>query len=123
MNLQENIKKVLKEETNIIAKRLIKKIFDNVFNKLNLIPIDEELLMDWVNVDGKKMFQRNWWGKFWVDDCEVYKNLYSKTLFLSLDIDEFETNLLEYLNTKYEKEFKDRPLKEIGDEHFCFEDD
>lgn len=123
MNLQENIKKVLVEETHVKIKSYIKEYFDEVFDKLNLIPIDEELLMDWVNADGKKMFQRNWWGKLWVENCEIYRDLKNFTLLFSMNQEEFETNLLEYLNTKYEKEFKDRPLKEIGDEYSCLEDD
>ena len=123
MNLQETIRKVLLEETHVKIKRYIKEYFDEVFDKLNLIPKDEQLLMDWVDEDGKKMFQRNWWGVFWINNCEIYRDLKNFTLLFSMNQEEFETNLLEYLNTKYEKEFKDRPLEDIEDEYSCLEDD
>lgn len=123
MNLQENIKKVLHEETHAKIKSYIKESFNERFDRLNLIPKYEQLSMVWVDENGEKMFSRNWWGVFWIYNCEIYKDLKNVTLLFSMNQEEFETNLLEYLNTKYKKEFEDRPLKQIGDEYFCLEDD
>lgn len=123
MSLKYTIRKILKEEENSKIKLLIYNNFDKVFNNLDLVPIDDNLLMDWIDKKGKKLFQRNWWGKFWINNCEVYRDLRRFTKLFSMSVEEFEIHLIEYLNEKYKGEFENRPLQEVGDEYGCLEDE
>ena len=97
---------------------LINKSYDDVFDKLTLKYIYEEDLkqMNWYDEKGKKVFERNHWGMFWVYDCELYRKLKFIPKLMSLSINDFQESLISYLNKRYKVKFSDRPLKGLGNE-------
>jgi hypothetical protein len=74
---------------------------------------------NWVDSNGDKVFERNHWGMFWIYDCDEYEKLkFVLRKVLSFSYEQFEKELLKYLNNRYSKEFgEERPLIEIGNEN------
>ena len=81
MNLQELIKKILREEYDSKKIRLNNFIlarFDEIFDKLKLKRTYYDVYQyDWFYEDRDfvKVFERNDWGRFWIYDCELYEEL------------------------------------------------
>ena len=82
--------------------------------------VDDKLKVNEINKD---VFHRNDWGVLWVTECETYRTLRDYSRALGLDFNTFQKVLVEYLNNKYKEEFFDKPIKNIGDEHFCIEEE
>lgn len=99
--------------TNFFHKR-----FDKIFDGLELIKTENNLHQyNWVNNDGKKVFERNNWGRFWIYGCDEYYHLKIAPKSAGLSFIEFQEILINYLNNKYSTQFGDeKPLKEIGNE-------
>ena len=94
------------------------KRFDKIFDELELIKTENDLYQyNWVNNDGKKVFERNNWGMFWIYGCDEYYYLKIAPKTAGLSFFEFQEILINYLNNKYATEFGDKkPLKETGSE-------
>ena len=92
--------------------KLLNRQFDKVFNKLTTTS-DEGYIKWFRDNDEDSVFGKNWWGNFWVHDCDEYEKLSQFILHFSLTEDEFYKILINYLNNKYQTEFGDRPIKAI----------
>lgn len=119
--LQEQISRIKsmigESETSRMTKYIYGK-FDNLFDKLKLEKTYEDIHhYSWFhNENGKKVFERNHWGRCWVYDCDEYRELLLVGKLFGITYREFENILIEYLNERYKYEFGDRPLKDIADE-------
>ena len=126
MNLQEQISR-MKSMMGFINEDnktdLIYKNFDKVFDGLELIKTEKDIHQyNWVDSNGNKIFERNHWGMFWIYGCDEYEylNLVPRKM-LGFSYEQFEEELLNYLNNRYSKEFgEERPLRNIGNEN-CLE--
>ena len=128
MNLQETIRRVLRETKEEKIRSFLFSRFDRVFNELNLvIQYDKQFVKTmygkWFNEEEEELFHRNDWGILWVSDCDTYRKLRSYSSSLLLDKNEFKKLLIEYLNGKYSDQFNGKLIREIGDEHFCLDED
>ena len=126
MNLQESIKRILKETREEKIKNFIYSKFDRVFDKLNLEVNYEEndyVYGKWFDEDKQQVFHRNSWGTFWIIQCEPYRTLYTISKSVGFDDIEFNKILIEYLNDKYKEQFLNRTFKSVGDELYCLEDE
>ena len=123
MNLHEQISRMQSmmgfinedKKTDLIYKNL-----DNVFDKLELVKTENDVHQyDWVDSNGDKVFERNHWGMFWIYGCDEYEELnFVLRKVLNFSYDQFQEELLNYLNNRYFKEFgAKRPLREIGNEN------
>ena len=93
--------------------------FDKIFKKLELVrKYDDIFQYDWVTENGKKIFERNHWGTFWIYGCDEYSTLSLLPKIMELSFEEFEEKLIKYLNNRYKKQFGDeKPLKMVGNEN------
>jgi len=128
MNLQETIRKVLRETKEEKIRSFLFSRFDRVFNELNLvIQYDKQFVNTmygkWYNEEEEELFHRNDWGILWVSDCDTYRKLRSYSSSLLLDMNEFEKLLIEYLNGKYSDQFNGKLIRDVGDEHYCLDED
>jgi hypothetical protein len=126
-SLTEQIKRILREEYDSKKTRLSNFIFarfDEVFDKLKLERTDDDVYQyNWYyKEDGKKVFERNHWGRFWIYDCTLYEELLIIPRSIGMSFEEFQSILISYLNNRYESEFNHKPLKDIGNEN-CVNDD
>ena len=126
MNLQEQIYRISEMMGVLNEDRLssfIHKYFDKVFDDLVLISKyeDHPQQMDWINKDGKKIFERNTWGRFWIYGCDEYNELKRIPETIQLSYHKFQELLIDYLNNRYSNEFGEKPLKDMGNER-CEED-
>jgi len=125
MNLQEQISK-MKSMMGVINEDkktdFIYKNFDKVFDKLKLIKtMDDVYQYNWLDKNGDKVFERNHWGMLWIYNCDEYDYLKTIPKMLDYSDEQFEKELLYYLNNRYSKEFGDkRPLRLISSEE-CFD--
>ena len=96
----------------------IHKYFDKVFDDLVLTYEyeDHPQQIDWINKDGKKIFERNTWGRFWIYGCDEYNELKHIPETIQLSYHKFQELLIDYLNNRYSNEFGEKPLKDIGNE-------
>ena len=126
-SLTEQIKRILREEYDSKKTRLNNFIFarfDEVFDKLKLERTDNDVYQyDWFYEDRDfvKVFERNHWGRFWIYGCEEYKELLLVKKLLSISYQEFEKILINYLNKRYDSQFEEQPLKDIGNEN-CYDE-
>jgi hypothetical protein len=120
MNLQEQIYRI--QEMMFInegrLQPLVNRYYEKIFHNLTLKQTDKELpqQMNWYNEEGKKVFERNTWGMFWIYDCDLYYELKTLGKYMAFDYNEFEKSLTNFLNEKYSSEFGEKPIKEIGNE-------
>jgi len=126
--IQETIKRILRETKEEKIRSFLFSRFDRVFNELNLvIQYDKQFVKTmygkWFNEEEEELFHRNDWGILWVSDCDTYRKLRSYSSSLLLDKNEFKKLLIEYLNGKYSDQFNGKLIREIGDEHFCLDED
>jgi hypothetical protein len=122
MNLQETIRRVLRETKEDKIRSFLFTRFDRVFNELNLeVEYGDKNYVygKWFNKENQDVFHRNDWGTFWVKECELYRKLRSYSSSLLLDLSEFEKLLKEYLNEKYGDKFKGKIILKIGDQYNC----
>ena len=111
-----------------LKETMIKRLFnlyDDIFDKLKLEIYTDELgtiYGKWFDKNEKLIFSRNHFGTLWVDNCDSYTTLWIYSKSVSLNKEEFELSLIDYLNQKYQKQSKNRPIKSIGDENHCLED-
>lgn len=114
MNINEDVK------TGI--NKIIKNTYDEVFDELKLVETEPNgHHFFWYDKNGEQIFERNYWGNFWIYDCDIFfylKNI--ATNYLSISKDEFDETLISYLNDKYENVFGGRPIKLVGNED-CLE--
>ena len=131
MNLQEQLNRI-QEMMGVIkeSKRLeiLKNELDEIFNNLTierLFPNEPKLISyKWLDNDGKKVFEKNHWGMFFIQEFDFIKPIKSLVKnFLSLTNEEYEKTLIDYLNTRYEKEFDTQPILEIDKSFKFFDDD
>ena len=128
MNLQETIRRVLRETKEEKIRSFLFTRFDRIFNELNLVILYDKKFVNtmygkWFNEEEEEVFHRNDWGVLWVSDCATYRKLRSYSSSLLLNMNEFEKLLIEYLNGRYSDQFKGKLIRQIGDEHFCLEED
>jgi hypothetical protein len=121
MNQQKQIYRISEMMGVLNEDRLssfIHKYFDNVFDDLALISKykDHPQQINWINKDGKKIFERNTWGKFWIYGCDEYNELKRIPETIQLSYNEFQELLIGYLNNRYSNEFGETPLYHIGNE-------
>jgi len=126
--IQETIKRVLRETKEEKIRSFLFSRFDRVFNELNLvIQYDKQFVKTmygkWFNEEGGELFHRNDWGILWVSDCDTYRKLRSYSSSLLLDKNEFKKLLIEYLNGKYSDQFNGKLIRDVGDEHYCLDED
>jgi len=124
MNLQETIRKVLRETKEEKIRSFLFSRFDRVFNELNLeVEYDKEFVNTmygkWFNEKNDIIFHRNNWGALWVKDCDTYRKLRSYSISVLLNLEEFNNLLIEYLNDRYSNKFKGKILQKVGDEYHC----
>ena len=125
MNLQETIRRVLRETKEEKIRSFLFTRFDRVFNELTLeveYGDDNYLYAKWFDKENKDVFHRNTWGSFWIVECEPYKKLRSYSSSLLLDLNEFEELLKEYLNERYGDKFKGKIIRKIGDQYNCLKE-
>ena len=121
MNLQEQLNRI-QEMMGVIkeSKRLkiLKNELDEIFNNLTierLYPNEPDLIAyQWFDNDGNKAFEKNHWGRFFINNSDFIKPLKSLAKnFLSLTEKEYEKELINYLNTKYKEKFENKPIRDI----------
>ena len=125
-NLQESIRRILKETREDKLKSFLFQRFDKVFDELNLkVDYEEDNYVYgiWYDKDEQKIFHRNSWGVLWITNCEPYKELYSYSKLVGIKGKEFKKIFVEYLNNKYLDQFLQKPFKTVGDESHCLEDE
>jgi hypothetical protein len=128
MKLQQTIRKVLRETKEEKINEFIRSRFDRIFDELDLvITFDKHFVNSmygkWYNKENEEVFHRNNWGMLWIGKCGPYRQLRTYSKAIGLDLDTFWKVLIEYLNEKYEEQFHNKPLKSVGDEHFCLTDE
>jgi hypothetical protein len=127
MKLQETIRRILMEETKEHkVKSFMYSKFDKVFDGLNLdVEYGDKNYVygKWYNQEDKVVFHRNDWGVLWVSECGPYRKLRAYSKSISLNLDEFNNLLIEYLNDKYSEKFKGKSFKNVGDEYHCLKND
>jgi hypothetical protein len=121
MNQQKQIYRISEMMGVLNEDRLssfIHKYFDKVFDDLVLRYEYEDYpqQMDWINKDGKKIFERNTWGRFWIYGCDEYNELKRIPETIQLSYHKFQELLIDYLNNRYFDEFGEKPLKDMGNE-------
>ena len=116
MNLKKNIKKILKEEENLVRVRLLTKYLDDFFDNFKLIKTEPDLCQfNWYDEKGDKILERNNWGMLWIYNCNFFYNLKLFIInYLSFSYHEFNDILINYLNGKYGNKFQGNLLKDIG---------
>jgi len=135
MNLQEQIRKI-QSMMGIINESKMDDFFynhfDKVFDKLTFVDSKDFGKHKWVDMEGnfdiqhrsdRIIFSRNHWGMFWIDNCDALKQLKFPQRMLGVTHEVFEEKLLEYLNKKYGYYKIHAPLKEMGDELHCEEEE
>jgi len=151
MNLQQTIKRILKETREEKIKTYLFQRFDKIFDQLELKvqydekynsvygrwyykneqddenrdyddELDDDELDDDDNESNNDVFHRNNYGTIWVIKCEPYKTLYNYSKSVGLNDEEFEKLLVEYFNEKYLDQFRQRPFKTVSDENYCLEE-
>lgn len=123
MNLQENIRRILREELSV---DIIYPDFDGIFDNMevDVSNNDGTLYVRWKDKDGNSVFSRNHWGRLFIHHCESYRELRFYSRMILQTMEEFEETLVKYLNDKYKNEFMSRPIKKISesDRYHCFLD-
>ena len=119
MNLQEQISRI-QEMMGVISESrkrdFIFKRFDNVFDKLTLVKTEEDIHQyNWIDENGKKVFERNDWGTFWIYGCEEYDYLITVPKIMEMIEDEFNVLLCMYVNLRYN--FGKKPVLIVGNEN------
>jgi hypothetical protein len=128
MSLQKTIRKVLRETKEEKINDFIRSRFDRIFDELDLVIVFDKHFVNtmygkWYNKENEEVFHRNNWGMLWIGKCGPYRQLRTYSKAIGLDLDTFWKVLIEYLNEKYEEQFHNKPLKSVGDEHFCLTDE
>jgi hypothetical protein len=129
MKLIETIRRILNETREEKVKEFIYSKFDIVFDELDLMIVyDKEFVNTmygkWYNKENdEEVFHRNDWGTLWIMKCGPYRKLRTYSKAIGLDFEDFEKILIEYLNDKYKEQFLNKPIKQVGDEHYCLEDE
>jgi len=128
MRLQQSIRRVLKETREEKIKNFIYSKFDRIFDELDLVIVFDKHFVNtmygkWYNKENEEVFHRNDWGVLWIGKCGPYRKLRTYSKAIGLDLDTFWKVLIEYLNNKYEEQFHNKPLKSVGDEHYCLTDE
>jgi hypothetical protein len=116
MNLQENIRKVLKETREEKINKFITTNFDKVFDKLELIIEYERgtIYGKWFRNGDELVFHRNSYGVLWLTDCETYVKLRDYSKVIRLDLDTFNETLVNYINNKYGEQFHGKLLQVVN---------
>jgi hypothetical protein len=128
MSLKENIRKVLRETKEEKINEFIRSRFDRIFDELDLVIVYDKQFVNtmygkWYNKENEEVFHRNDWGVLWIQKCGPYRQLRTYSKAIGLDLDTFWEVLIEYLNEKYKEQFHNKPLKSVGDEHYCLTDE
>ena len=129
MDLQQTIRKVLRETKEEKINEFIRSRFDRIFDELDLIIVYDKQFVNtmygkWYSKENdEEVFHRNDWGVLWVAKCGPYRKLRTYSKAIGLDFEAFEKVLIEYLNDKYNEQFNNKPVKSVGDEHFCLDID
>lgn len=94
--------------------KILKNEFDEVFDKFTLKKEPDLISFEWY-YNGEIMCGRNNYGYFFISDNRFFRPLKSiaKDL-LSLTYEEYKQMFIDYLNTRYKKEFEDRPILNIS---------
>ena len=127
--IEETIIRVLKETREEKIKNFIYSKFDIVFDELDLVIVYDQrftttMYGKWYNKENdEEVFHRNDWGILWIGKCGPYRKLRTYSKAVGLDFEGFEKVLIEYLNDKYKEQFNNKPVKSVGDEHFCLDDE
>ena len=116
MTLRQTIIKVLKEESK--SESMLIDYFDKEFKYVRYVH-EKEHNSKWISKDRKQLFIRNWWGMLWVTDCGFYNDLRIHAKILGFSTEEFYQILVNYLNYHYKESFKERLLRDVGDEYNC----
>ena len=119
MNLKENISRIktimeIEEDTNSVS-NILHSVFDE---KLKSITATKDI-NDYVvfKLNGKKVFDKNYWGMLWVIDCDIFSNLLSYSRLLAIPEYETKKHLIDYLNKKYSDVIGERIIRDIGDDY------
>ena len=128
MNLQQTIRRVLRETKEEKINDFIRSKFDRIFDELDLVIVFDKHFVNtmygkWYNKENEEVFHRNNWGVLWIGKCGPYRQLRTYSKAIGLDFETFEKVLVEYLNDRYKEQFHNKPLKSVGDEHFCLTDE
>jgi hypothetical protein len=129
MNLQQTIRRVLRETKEEKINEFIRSRFDRIFDELDLVIVFDKHFVNtmygkWYSKENdEEVFHRNDWGTLWIGKCDQYRQLRTYSKAIGLDLDTFGKVLIEYLNNKYEEQFHNKPLKSVGDEHYCLTDE
>ena len=128
MNLQENInriKTIMEIDDTSKVTSILYPLFDKMFDIYDTTK-DEDEYVRWYDKnltdrgDDNISLHKNWWGRLYVEDCNIYNELMDYKTFLSLTKDDFTNILQKYLNNRYKEIFLDRPIKNI---HYNYCDD
>lgn len=94
------------------------KFIDETFDRLDMVKNEDVMINHFHWYDGgEHVFEKNSWGKLFIYDCDIYRNLRKKADYLlSIGSEEFIELWKNYLNQKYQEEFQDRPIRVIGHE-------
>jgi hypothetical protein len=131
MNLQEQLNRIQEMMGTINESKRLKILeneLDEIFNNLTierLFPNEPKLISyKWLDNDGNKVFEKNHWGMFFIQEFDFIKPIKSLVNnFLSLTNEEYEKTLINYLNTRYKEEFENRPILDIDKSIRFFDDD
>ena len=120
MTLKKTIRKILIEEHDSKKEMFLMDYFNKKFNDV-LFVNDFDQNSKWFNKNLEELFIRNWWGMLWVANCDFYNDLRQRAELFEFSLQEFHEILVKYMNKEYQKDFRDRPLRDVGDESNCSE--
>ena len=119
MDLQENISRIktimeIEEDTNSVS-NILHSVFDEKLKSITATKDSNDYVV--FKLNGKKVFDKNYWGMLWVIDCDIFSNLLSYSRLLSIPVYEIKKNLIDYLNKKYSDVLGERIIRDIGDDY------
>jgi len=119
MNLKENISRIktimeIEEDTNRVS-NILYSVFDDKLKSISATKDNEDYVV--FKLNGKKVFDKNYWGMLWVIDCDIFLNLLSYSRLLSIPVYEIKKHLIDYLNKKYSDVLGERIIIDIGDDY------
>ena len=131
MNLQENInriKTIMEIDESQKMTSILFPLFDEVFNRFDVIKNEDSGYVTWYDKnltdknDDNVSAHKNWWGSFYIEDCDIYTLINGYTKYLPLTKEEFNDQLKNYLNNKYKSVFLEQPITRIHNNLSCYDE-
>ena len=104
----------IKEDTNRVS-NILHSVFDEKLKSITATNDGEGYVF--FNINDEIIFDKNYWGMLWIQDCGLFKDIMSYSRLLSIPEEETKNQLIDYLNKKYSDVLGERPIRKIDDEY------